>query len=73
LARLKADAQLGPFWQHRGEDGRSSRALSADRGQFEVFTPSIPARKHDRYSVRPARCRPVGTLYIGAAATQLSY
>jgi hemoglobin len=21
LARLKADAQLGRFWQHRGEDG----------------------------------------------------
>jgi len=64
MKRLKTGSGMGIL---------SIRALSADRGQFEVFTPSIPARKHDRYSVRPARCRPVGTLYIGAAATQLSY
>jgi hemoglobin len=31
LARLKADAQLGRFWQHRGEDGlRREKQLLVD-------------------------------------------
>jgi len=38
-------------------------------GQFEVFTPSIPARKHDRYSGGGHGAALSARLYIGAAAT----